>query len=122
MKKFLSFFVASCLFLTGCSAVSVSFDTSPSVSPSSTSGVSTVAPPDSQSSSADSFTQKEVEKEYPSSNVDYYTNVDGNEVQSPTYYPSQPEGASARCGDGSYSFSQHRQGTCSHHGGVDEWL
>ena len=33
-----------------------------------------------------------------------------------------PAGASARCRDGTYSFSQSRQGTCSHHGGVAEWL
>jgi hypothetical protein len=31
-------------------------------------------------------------------------------------------GASAVCRDGSYSYSQHRQGTCSHHGGVMKWL
>jgi hypothetical protein len=30
-------------------------------------------------------------------------------------------GASARCSDGSYSYSAHRQGTCSHHGGVAIW-
>jgi len=33
-----------------------------------------------------------------------------------------PSGASARCRDGTYSFSQHRSGTCSYHGGVSEWL
>ncbi|HEY0812030.1 MAG TPA: DUF3761 domain-containing protein, partial [Pseudonocardia sp.] len=26
------------------------------------------------------------------------------------------------CGDGTYSSSQHRQGTCSRHGGVAAWL
>lgn len=26
------------------------------------------------------------------------------------------------CRDGTYSFSQHRAGTCSHHGGVARWL
>lgn len=31
-------------------------------------------------------------------------------------------GATAQCRDGSYSFSQHRRGTCSHHGGVAKWL
>jgi hypothetical protein len=31
-------------------------------------------------------------------------------------------GGTARCKDGSYSDSQHRPGTCSHHGGVEEWL
>jgi Protein of unknown function (DUF3761) len=33
-----------------------------------------------------------------------------------------PPGATARCRDGTYSFSQHHQGTCSHHGGVAAWL
>lgn len=33
-----------------------------------------------------------------------------------------PTGASARCTDGSYSYSQSRRGTCSRHGGVAEWL
>lgn len=31
-------------------------------------------------------------------------------------------GATARCRDGTLSYSQHHQGTCSHHGGVAEWL
>jgi hypothetical protein len=35
---------------------------------------------------------------------------------------SAPPGATARCNDGTYSYSQHHQGTCSHHGGVAEWL
>jgi len=55
-------------------------------------------------------------------NNTYYTNVDGNTVQSPTYYNSAPAGASAQCNDGTYSFSQNRRGTCSHHGGVAQWL
>jgi len=33
-----------------------------------------------------------------------------------------PTGATARCRDGMYSFSRHRSGTCSHHGGVATWL
>ena len=33
-----------------------------------------------------------------------------------------PPGATARCRDGTYSYSQHHQGTCSHHGGVAVWL
>jgi hypothetical protein len=33
-----------------------------------------------------------------------------------------PPGATARCRDGTYSFSAHRSGTCSHHGGVARWL
>src|SRR3989449_5751163 len=35
---------------------------------------------------------------------------------------SPPTGATARCRDGTYSFSRHRSGTCSHHGGVAAWL
>ncbi|MCA9391402.1 MAG: DUF3761 domain-containing protein [Candidatus Magasanikbacteria bacterium] len=51
-----------------------------------------------------------------------YTNTAGNEVPSPYYAPSAPAGASAKCRDGTYSFSQSRRGTCSRHGGVAEWL
>jgi Protein of unknown function (DUF3761) len=35
---------------------------------------------------------------------------------------SPPAGASAVCRDGTYSYSQHHSGTCSHHGGVAKWL
>jgi hypothetical protein len=31
-------------------------------------------------------------------------------------------GPTAICNDGTPSYSQHRQGTCSHHGGVAQWL
>jgi hypothetical protein len=55
------------------------------------------------------------------SNHNYYTNTAGNAVHSPAYAPSIPAGASAKCGDGTYSFSQSRRGTCSHHGGVAIW-
>lgn len=58
----------------------------------------------------------------PLEDVDYYTNVDGDTIQSPTYYSSEPAGATALCRDGTYSFSAHRSGTCSHHGGVESWL
>jgi hypothetical protein len=33
-----------------------------------------------------------------------------------------PAGATARCRDGTYSYSQSRRGTCSGHGGVASWL
>lgn len=76
----------------------------------------------------------------------YYTNVDGYCVQRPTYYPPPAyvppayvppvyltpippvyvtpvppvhiPPPSAQCNDGTYSYSQHRSGTCSHHGGI----
>ena len=53
-----------------------------------------------------------------------YINSRGQEVASPTRTPDNqpPAGASARCRDGTFSFSKSRQGTCSHHGGVAEWL
>jgi uncharacterized protein YgiM (DUF1202 family) len=56
------------------------------------------------------------------SKVKHYTNSAGERIQSPTYYRSAPAGATAICGDGTYSFSRSRRGTCSHHGGVQVWL
>jgi hypothetical protein len=40
----------------------------------------------------------------------------------PAPAPGPPTGATAICNDGSYSFSQHRRGTCSSHGGVREFI
>jgi uncharacterized protein DUF3761 len=54
--------------------------------------------------------------------IKYYTNRDGDKVQSPTTYDQVPDGATAVCRDGTYSFSENRRGTCSHHGGVAKWL
>ncbi|WP_354015490.1 DUF3761 domain-containing protein [Dyella japonica] len=53
-----------------------------------------------------------------------YTNHDGVAIHRPahTVSGSAPAGASAQCRDGSYSFSTHHSGTCSHHGGVAQWL
>jgi hypothetical protein len=56
------------------------------------------------------------------SNDRHYTNSDGDSVHSPAYSNTVPAGATAQCRDGTYSFSQHHQGTCSHHGGVSGWL
>src|SRR5690348_2756550 len=52
-----------------------------------------------------------------------YINSKGEWVPPPTHTPDgkAPKGASARCADGSYSFSHSRRGTCSHHGGVATW-
>ena len=52
----------------------------------------------------------------------YYRSVNGNQVHRPVFMNHAPAGASAKCRDGSWSFSQNRRGTCSHHGGVDSWL
>lgn len=53
----------------------------------------------------------------------HYTNHYGQRVHSPAHTRDghAPAGATAHCGDGTYSFSQHHAGTCSHHGGVAEW-
>jgi hypothetical protein len=51
-----------------------------------------------------------------------YVNSAGNAVCSPYATSSTPSGATAQCVDGTYSFSQSRSGTCSHHGGVATWL
>jgi hypothetical protein len=54
----------------------------------------------------------------------HYVNKAGQEVHSPakSIDGKVPAGASAKCGDGSYSFSKSRRGTCSQHGGVAAWL
>jgi hypothetical protein len=53
-----------------------------------------------------------------------YVNRDGVVMHSPAHTASgaTPPGASAQCQDGSYSFSLHHRGTCSHHGGVVRWI
>lgn len=48
-----------------------------------------------------------------------YVNSSGNTVCSPS--ATNTGGATARCNDGSYSYSQHRSGTCSGHKGVAVW-
>lgn len=58
----------------------------------------------------------------PTSTSGTYTNSTGVTVKSPVVAPSAPVGASAKCKDGTYSFSQSRRGTCSYHGGVSLWL
>jgi Protein of unknown function (DUF3761) len=52
----------------------------------------------------------------------HYTNVEGRRVHSPVRARSAPARATAECNDGTYSFSQNHRGTCSHHGGVRNWL
>jgi hypothetical protein len=50
-----------------------------------------------------------------------YKNSIGNCVKSPSKSSTWPTGATAKCLDGTYSYSQSRRGTCSHHGGVSQW-
>lgn len=55
-----------------------------------------------------------------------YTNRDGCEVPRPEQLKgpgcAKPQDATARCRDGDWSYSQHRQGTCSYHRGVACWI
>ena len=48
-----------------------------------------------------------------------YENSDGQCINDPG---SSSGGATAVCRDGDYSYSTHRAGTCSGHGGVSQWL
>lgn len=54
----------------------------------------------------------------------HYENTDHDVVHSPAHSVNGqvPTGAVARCGDGTFSFSRHRRGTCSHHQGVANWI
>ena len=51
-----------------------------------------------------------------------YVNSKGQTVKRPENCSAAPQGATAQCRDGTYSFSQSRRGTCSYHGGVAKWL
>jgi hypothetical protein len=53
----------------------------------------------------------------------HYKNKAGEIVHSPSKSKAGqvPDGASAQCRDGTYSFSRNHRGTCSHHGGVAVW-
>jgi hypothetical protein len=54
--------------------------------------------------------------------ADSYVISRGHCVHRPMKASKAPPGATARCRDGTYSFSESRRGTCSWHGGVAEWL
>jgi hypothetical protein len=61
----------------------------------------------------------------PNSNIpsNATTNSNSNNAPSKTTTNASPcTGATAICRDGSCSYSAHRQGTCSYHGGVAKWL
>jgi hypothetical protein len=63
-------------------------------------------------------------------NPEQINNIDANATMfaqqtqnAPTPIPTSkhPIGSSGRCVDGSYTYSAHKSGTCSHHGGIAEW-
>lgn len=53
----------------------------------------------------------------------YVSRLDGHTVHQParTRDGSKPPDATARCRDGTWSFSHTHRGTCSRHGGVASW-
>jgi Protein of unknown function (DUF3761) len=79
------------------------------------------ATPPSSPSPATSNTKPKADKVNCTSNGTY-VNSKGQTVQRPENCSGPPKGATAHCRDDSYSFSQSRRGTCSHHGGVAKWL
>jgi hypothetical protein len=50
----------------------------------------------------------------------HYVNSSGHVVHSPSCGRESPR-HTATCRDGSISYSEHRRGTCSGHGGVARW-
>jgi hypothetical protein len=79
--------------------------------------------PTSRNSSASSSTSNHENQAKPKC-VDNgtYVNSQGQKVKRPENCSGPPQGATAQCRDGTYSFSKSRRGTCSHHGGVGKWL
>jgi hypothetical protein len=67
-------------------------------------------------------TQQQPQKQSKCTDNGTYVNSKGDTVKRPENCTAAPQGATAQCRDGSYSFSQSRRGTCSHHGGVAKWL
>lgn len=73
--------------------------------------------------SSQSTQQQQQQKSQPKcTDTGTYVNSQGQTVKRPENCSTVPQGATAQCQDGSYSFSQNRRGTCSHHGGVAKWL
>ena len=119
MKQILSaILLAAVIFPTAGCSINTALNTD-NVSTGVKSTTPVVTPPSTGKVSPPVFNTTTVPVPAPSGT---YKNVDGNLIPSPYAAPSAPIGASARCRDGTYSFSQHRSGTCSHHGGVAEWL
>jgi hypothetical protein len=52
----------------------------------------------------------------------WYGSYSGTSGSATASTSNSPAGATAQCNDGTYSYSRHRSGTCSHHGGVARWI
>ncbi|WP_051468562.1 DUF3761 domain-containing protein [Actinomadura oligospora] len=124
MRKSLTGVLLSAVLLTGCNAVpepkaaviptNSPSATSPTGSPSRT---VTTTPPRKRPSSPPT--------PRPSTSPVHRPKPSTPSPQRPSAKPKTPRfpsGATAICRDGTFSFSQHRRGTCSHHGGVARWL
>jgi hypothetical protein len=81
----------------------------------------TQSPPPAQPSTA-STTTGNSKPEAKCADSGTYVNSKGQTTKRPETCSGPPEGATAHCRDGTYSFSQTRRGTCSRHGGVSKWL
>jgi resuscitation-promoting factor RpfB len=84
--------------------------------------ISQTQPSPRTSTSATSSNARAVAGQANCTNNGTYVNSQGQRVPRPENCSAPPKGATAQCRDGSYSFSQSRRGTCSHHGGVAKWL
>lgn len=82
----------------------------------------TTTPVPARRTTTDAPSQNNLIGEHPSCGVDEHRNVEGTCVNWPEHGPAAPFGVIARCVDGTYSFSQPWQGTCSRHGGVAQWF
>jgi hypothetical protein len=109
--------ITGVLVLSGCSQQDYSTGQNINATPSVQQSKSVIDTNQIQSQSVNSHKSPTVNSD--SCGQGYYKNVDGLCVHSPS---SNPQGATARCFDGTYSYSLHRQGTCSHHGGAEEWF
>jgi len=117
--------ILASLFISGCSDLSVNQNSNVQLQPLVNSGSQQTLPSSEQKEIYNTTTS--VPDVSPSlapvaAPNGTYENVNGDQVPRPYVAPSAPAGATAKCRDGTYSFSQHRSGTCSHHGGVAQWL
>ena len=85
-------------------------------------GASTASPATGLSATHASAMSGPAPTAFPNCKRGYYKNVSGRCVHRPVHAANVPAGATAKCRDGTYSFSQHASGTCSHHGGVARWI
>jgi|SRR5882762_349796 len=84
--------------------------------------LSQVAPQSASPSNPRASKAKPTQSGVSCTNNGTYVNSEGQTVERPETCTGPPQGATAQCRDGSYSFSRSHRGTCSRHGGVAKWL